>query len=51
MHKSALEPRKFDAELSAVPPVKRLNLSIVFFIGDVPTITSQRYILILYPPK
>ena len=30
---SVLEPRKFDAELSAVP-VKRLNLSIVFLIRD-----------------
>ena len=31
---SVLEPRKFDVELSAVP-VKRLNLSIVFLIGDI----------------
>ena len=43
MHKSVLEPRKFDAELSAVP-VKRLNLSIVFLIGDI-QVSVTSYIL------
>ena len=38
-----LEPRKFDAELSAVP-VKRLNLSIVFLIGDI-QVSVTSYIL------
>ena len=41
------EPRKFDAELNAVL-VKRLHLSIVFLIGNIP-VRSQR--CILYPPK
>ena len=40
---SVLEPRKFDAELSAVP-VKRLNLSIVFLIGDI-QVSVTSYIL------
>ena len=42
-----LEPRKFDAELSAVP-VKRLNLSIVFLIGDIQvSVISYIYVYIL----
>ena len=40
---SVLEPRKFDAELSAVP-VKRLNLSIIFLIGDI-QVSFTSYIL------
>ena len=40
---SVLEPRNFDAELSAVP-VKRLNLSIVFLIGDI-QVSVTSYIL------
>ena len=43
---SYLKPRKFDAEISG-GLTKRLNLSVVFLIGDMGT--SQRYIQ--YPPN
>ena len=50
MHISVLEPRKFDAELSAVS-VKRLHLSIVFLIGDIQVSVTSNILEKLYHYK